>query len=449
MTEDATIPKRDVDDIERESYIHESKDVGKIVVDNDEDQNTDRTEIGTRLNLNIDTAAVDEPIEWTVGVSDRRIQRSSGQQGRIELEVEGFVEYILSNRNYTNAFTDTRIDTIIRDIVDDVAGDVLSTSTFTIEKTTDVFYQSRNAWDAIVDLANRGDALIYTRGERLYLDPIESLPTKFTLEPTDHTGYELYETDLDLYNNIRVDSGQTEGLEEELTGQSATTTITDSTRETFQVNMRKSEIAQIEIWTAATSSGEVSVRLQADDGGSPVDASSFENDIARRTLNAEFLSDDDYTKFIMPAHTLPDRDPWVIVEANEAGNDIGVDSNGNPVYKAYYPFPLNVRVGDGPSQRKYRKRDKAYTAESLDTFKAAQDFAEGKLNHRAKPRREIQFPARSERAHRLVPGELIEVPYEQDDIEGTYAITGVQMSATAGKGIRLDTEISARDIETL
>jgi hypothetical protein len=207
----------------------------------------------------------------------------------------------------------------------------------------------------------------------------------------------------------------------------------------------------VEIFTVKDSTADngLVVRLQAARNGSAVDPTDTESDVARRELAPPFIADNRFTEFLLPAHDLaPAEDPFVIVEgAGSTGHDIGTDGSGNVTFKAFFPFPLLARASSGESVAEFRRRDLRRRDEQLENEQAVQDAAQAALRHRAEPKRRLNAAAATPRAHRLRPGEAVRVSdVPVADVSGDYIITE---RATSFDGVRLDTELTFEDADTL
>jgi hypothetical protein len=209
----------------------------------------------------------------------------------------------------------------------------------------------------------------------------------------------------------------------------------------------------VEIFTVKDSSADngLVVRLQAARNGSAVDPTDTESDVARRELAPEFIAQNDFTEFLLPAHDLaPAEDPFVIVEgAGPTGHEIGTDGSTppTPTFKAFFPFPLLARASSGESVTEFRRRDLRRRDEQLENEQAVQDAAQAALRHRAEPKRRLNAAAATPRAHRLRPGEAVRVSdVPVADVSGEFIVTE---RATSFDGVRLDTELTFEDADTL
>jgi hypothetical protein len=280
---------------------------------------------------------------------------------------------------------------------------------------------------------------------------LDTVSPQFNLTLDDlHTPVSVQRVDDELINRVRIDGGTDSALDDEQPTQTGTVRVTDSSRQTFQISSRKSEIDSLEVFTVKDTSADngLVVRLQAARNGSAVDPSDTESDIARRELAPEFIAQNDFTEFLLPAHDLaPVEDPFVIVEgAGPTGHEIKTDGS-TPSFKAFFPFPLLARASSGESVTEFRRRDLRRRDEQLENEQAVQDAAQAALRHRAEPKRRLNATAATPRAHRLRPGEAVRVSdVPVADVSGDYLVTE---RATSFDGVRLDTELTFEDADTL
>lgn len=396
---------------------------------------------------------------WTAMVRYDRFERLEARESRAHYNLDDYVFGVLNFREIRQSYEDQAVakapsdgdDGILNEILQEEAPEIDRSGIETFSVGTSVYYTGKSLLDVVSDLASRGKAYAASDGTALVFAPLRDLSVDFTLTADDHGPLENQVNTSMLANEVRVDGGEQSAVDDEQTTQDSYQTVTASSRLTHQLQTRKSEVSRIELWTNPTGSGEsVVVRLQADDGGSPQDPSSKETDIARRTLTKNFLASDDYTTFLIPEHTLPDRNPWVIVESSgSTGQDIGIESaSGEPTYKAYYPYPLNSVIEDPSSQDKYRRRTHSVRDDNLQSRRATTDLASSTLRRRQQPASKIQFEARSNRAHSLAPGDLITVQEPVERVDGDYVVTETRDRYNADTN-RLETTITARDLTTL
>jgi len=423
-TPDFTVPKTDIYGISINQRLQALKDKGSIRLSNEggkyatgTDTITTGDKIIVRTQLDGESSLSDR---WTAIAHPPTYQSGPGER-TLEFDCSDFVFEILQNRLYFDAFENAPIsgssDAILETALSDKAPEIGQSQIESVNVTTDYFADGSDLFSLAEDLAIQGDAILSNDGEDLVFKRIGSIPTKFALargQDGDISDYEVGGSDDELANWVRVDGGTGTAIGDEQLTQDDYTTVTESSRLTHQISTRKSEIDHIEIWTRTTGSGEgITVRLQKDDGGSPIAPSDQQSDIVRRTLASPFISDADYTTFLLPEHTLPEPNPWIIIETDGGtGQEIGIDSStGDPAYKAYFPFPLNVRTSNQQSVDEYRRREKRVKNDQLGTRTATQQQAQSILNHSSEPRQTLSADAHSVRAHNLSPGEAVSVDF--------------------------------------
>lgn len=393
-------------------------------------------------------------VRWTGRVLD--LDRSRDQPGlaTLNLAATDWVGAILADRTVTNAYIDEDIGAIIRDICRRKASEIDSSGVPDFGISTDVKYTSADCWDAVNQLAARADGLVSQDGLILRVDPIEDLGFALTLEPGDVFLPWTTTVDDTVKNIVRVDSGTARKVEREQTEVDPDSfervaagdedTGSEPQRILYRLRARKAAVHSIELWTRRVSDEDsVEVRLQSDEGGAPVDIEDPDSDIASTRWEADNLTADGWTSFFFADHTLADRDPWLIIESDgETGHDIGHSAAGTLAYISYYPHPLNFEVVERDSVDRYGAREIQIERDNLETLVATRDAAQAELARRAWPSKTIEFAARSERAHALVPGEVIAADVPSEDAVGEYIVTE-RSSAFDGAEVTLDTAITA------
>ncbi len=224
---------------------------------------------------------------------------------------------MLQWRVYFNAFEGRQIsgssDAILETVLDDKAPEIGQSQIEAVSETTDFFADGTEVFTIVEELAVQGDAILANDGEDLVFKRISDIPIEFELARGtggDISDYEVGGSDDELANWVRVDGGTGTAIGDEQTTQDSYTTVTESSRLTHQLSTRKSEIDRLELWTRTTGSGEdVTVRLQKDDGGAPIAPDDRQSDIARRTLDSLFVSDDGYTTFSFSRTHAPRAQP--------------------------------------------------------------------------------------------------------------------------------------------
>jgi hypothetical protein len=377
---------------------------------------------------------------------------AGGGVRRIEIESTDFVSSVLSFRISDGAFESTDVGAVVDAIVGRDAPEVGRSQIETVGRETTININGRKTFDVITqDLQPQGDAIVASDGRDLIFKAIDTVVPKFELSIDDlHTPISVERVDDELINRVRIDGGTDSALDAEQPDQTATVRVTDSNRRIFQVPTRKSEIDSIEIFTVKddTASEGVVVRLQAARNGSAVNPGDRESDVARRELAPEFIADSGFTEFLLPDHDLaPAENPFIIVEgAGSTGHELRTD--GSTVsFRAFFPFPLLARASAGDSVAEFRRRDLRRRDEQLESEQAVQDAAQAALRHRTEPERRISASAATPRAHRLRPGEAVDVAdFPVADVDGTFIVTE---RATEFRGNRLDTELTLEDAATL
>jgi hypothetical protein len=385
-------------------------------------------------------------VEWTGRIKSTDYSR--GTAGNVDATLEAdatdFVGAILSDRQITGSWVGEDVGQIIRDIVTQKASELDASEVPDLDEETDQFWQQKNCWDAVVGLAAKADCLLYQSGRSLYVEPIGELPFQFELEYSDYSLPWDTQTLDEPKNVVRVDSGESRQLEESQEDQDSYQRVTEDSRLTHRLRARKSEIHSIELYVRRVSDEDLSVRLQADEDGEPVEIDNTDSDIESTSWDADNLPSDGWQAFFLPAHTLPDRDPWLIIQSDgDEGHDVAVNTDGAPAFRSYYPHPLAYEVSSNDSIDEYGPREIAIERDNLETISSVQDAAQSELARRGWPNKTIEFPARSPRAHALEPGDIIDVDNPSEDAEGEFIVIEVSREFDA-TDVKLETHITAK-----
>lgn len=400
----------------------------------------DRVRFVTTINTSPTTV---EEIDWMGRIQPTSNTRQSARPGILNADAVDFVGDILANRRITNSYIEEDAGAIIRDICRRKASEMDATSVPDLGVTTDQFFKSKDCWEAIIGLAALADCLIRQDGRKLLIDPITALPEQFALTTDDYILPWDTKTDDDVKNNIRVDSGTNRKEEDAQEVQDDWTRVTETSRMTYRLRARKSQIHSVELRTRKVSDEDLHVRLQADEGGAPIAINDGDSDIAETQRKEDNITGEGWTTFFLPDHTLPDRDPWLIVETSGSeGHDIGVNTSGTPTYRSFYPHPLNFESSDTDSIREYGLRELRITRENLDTLSAARDAVRAELARRAWPSKTVSFEAASARAHSLQPGDIIHVDNPSVDATGDFIVVETGRTYDSAT-IELETKITA------
>lgn len=382
---------------------------------------------------------------WTGRITDISGSRDSPVTSHLELEARDYPADILSNRKITNAYVDDDVGAIIRDICRRKAPEIDRRSIPDFGVTTDVKYSSADCWDAVMKLAARVDALAIPTGQRLRIEEIDGLPYAFEIDENDLYLPISTETDDQLKNVVRIDSGENRKVEEsqESVDSASFVTVDDTNRITHRLRARKAQVHSVDLYVQRNSEDEdLELRIQSDEGGAPVAIDDTDSDIASASWEYDNLPDDDWKAFFFDEHTLADRDPWLIIESAGVGHDIGHNSTGTPAYRSYYPHPLNFEVVSNQSVREYGAREIRIERSNLKTLTATRDAAEAELARRAWPSKTVECEVASRRAHLMEPGYRIDINRPQDGVSGEHIVTEVDRTWSSESTI-LHTAITA------
>ena len=559
-----SIPARDILGFDLSRRINRENDVGTLALDNRTGRYANMVSSGDLMRVYADLRAksghVFDPNYGQLGYGEgeygdvggafrlcsvmARRQSFIDDVAGCELSVSlvDFVTGILGWREATGSFEERPLsvnerdpgeyrprDGVLNTLLMDEAPEIGRESLITIDEPVTIEYHETNLLDALVELGQMHETLIWGIDTRLYAIPLDEIILRsrflgpgyglspYGADPGDIIGYrgrygELYgedygstplfeggdktqyggersHTDLTvtagdtqgaisydiddggLANRVRVNGGTGAALDHQQPWVDSFVEVTEDEPVMALVPVRKAQARKIVIYTRAKPAGQLSVRIQKDDGGQPVNLDSDTSDLSRHTLEHHFLSPDGWTTFIMPNHRYHVPEVWVIVEGRadeeqnhevaigypdaprdpdalpplpEHGFEQGEDSTDNPLeyavsgngdsvltHRLYYPFPLAVRVDDGQSQRKHRRRDLTHSNDHWVDRDTVVDEARRRVTQYAWPDETVEFEAASVAAHGLAPGMgfIMDRPrlgldnevFVVTDVEQTYA----------------------------
>ena len=446
----------DLGAVEIAEAAQESMDSGSIEIENTDGVVDGATRITSGDRLEFATQLADEAdltTRWTALARDVSGSLEGGRVRRVSIEATDFVFSVLSFRAADGSFEGRDVGNIVDTLVTAEATEVGRSQIETVGEEVDINISGRYVLDVLSeDLAPAGDAVVAADGTDLIFRSLGDIAVKHQLTPADfYAPIDINRVDDDLITRARIDGGEAHDVDDEQLTQSATARVTDTSRLTTQIQTRKSEVARVQLYTEpdGTSDDAIVVRLQAARDGAPVAIDDRSSDLARRSLSAEFLTDGGMTEFQLPDHSLsPGENPFLIVEADGPdGHDVGTDGAGTPTFEAEYPYPLLARAEAGNARAEYRRRDLRRRDDQLQTEQAVQDAAAAALSHRSQPTRRVSATARSERAHRLRPGEVVRLAeWPVSDVSGVYLCTERK---TTYENTLLTTDLTLADTTTI
>lgn len=372
----------------------------------------------------------------------------------INIDAQPFAFGVMGSlgRKVDNAFRGRSVSYIAKQILQDEASVLEPSGIADFDTVYDIEWDGRSLLKAMEELANVVDAALFARGKTVYMEPIDNVPILWEADHDDFEGgWDVDPVDDKIWNEIRIEGGVDNDVGDSQLNQSGYTTITQENRVQFQMNLTKSRTNQVDLWTNPTGSQEdYKVRIQEDIGGSPTAPGDSSKDLAAKTLSYQFIEDDGFTEFLLERTSLPDPNPWVIVETSgSSGQEIGVDSNGNEAYRGYYHYPIITQESNDDSIDEYRRSEHRVERKSITTAEAASTLVESLLAHHNKPRKEFSTNAGSLRAHRLRPADAIRLDFPKDTAVGGYILTTRQDTyAPDGTKNQLETTLRFTEIES-
>ncbi len=429
--------------------LRDVKDTASVTIQNNQGVYSDHIRIGDRVEVferagsSSDTTGYGQggygvgpygggdTRRWTGMISSIDIDGHGSTIYSLSFKLEDFGGGIMGMRRINRVFENTPIagdGGIINEILEAECPELNTAQLPDISQPASVFLNGDVVLDVVAGLALRAGYVLKTVGKDVLAVNSNTLTPAFVVTNEDVGVPQIKIRSSGMVNDLQLIGG-TAHDEEELSAQTTVDgyqRVTKSDKIVYQIQTRKDSLSRVEIWTKRDmdSDDDLVVRLQYDDGGSPVDVGSRSSDIAQRTLSQEFVSEDDWTTFIMPEHTNPEPLPWLIIEAGgDTGHDIGINTaSGNPGVIPHYPYDIVVDVDDVESAEKYRRRDDVMSDDSLKTFDAANGAAEASIARTNQPDTALQTTLESPRAHALETGDVMRFDWPDVRAVGDYLI---------------------------
>lgn len=461
------VPSGDIEAASEDQRADEFKDVGTFRFDNSDGRYAGEITSGDTLRFFANTTGtVGAERRFTAIARNVRYDRQAPNSGAIEIEVEDFVGGVMSMRRVSMTREDRPIVTdgsldlpnedlgIINLILKQRCPNIDRTALRPLGATSSLRSREEIVKDVVDGLAARADAVVWGEDYTIHVTPISDLTSAFTVTGADITGSYTYDVvDDNLANDVRIEGGKNDALEnEQPTVAAYVSPDYDPPHIAFHYHTRKAETQRISLWTRrdranANPQDGLKVRLQsanADNTG-PVNPEDETSDIVSREISIEFLTNDGWTEFVLGDHTLAERDVWVIV-VGEGNVEIGVDANGTPAFRQFYPYPLLVRQVDAASINEFRRREASNIDRSLRTRAEALQAVRSQLTDSARPRETITVEAESERMHALTPADMVTIQRPKDAIDGEFVVTDRR---DRFDGVQLRTNLALTEADSL
>jgi hypothetical protein len=438
------------------------KDQGTILALNDDGQYSQsdgrpRIHSGDRLDFFVRHEDEDQPSRrWVVMVRDVERTRGGPNSSSIELTVEDYAMSIMSKRKVYNSFDRVQIagspesilNTVLRNEAPAIDRSLISNAD---REATSVNCDGTNLLELSQTLARRAGAHMRSEGTGLRFAVPREYPT-YAPDKRTIGGVQNKTTDGGMVNEIRVHGGRGRAVDEEQPNQSGYTTVAPGSPIMFQVSSRKTTLDRIQLWLhKQNEDGNMNVRIQKGNEANtgPIEPDDVDSDIDSHTLNHEFLDNDGFTPFDFGDHSLPDPDPWIIVEAEGEGDpsqELGVDADGNLTYIAEFGYPVRVRKSESDSINRYRTREGTKRRKDSPTEIEALALANEVLNHESAPENKVKFEAVEPEAHYYFPGDRLTLNYQREGAVGEFMITE---RSDKYDGMSLETDYTAQEIGTI
>lgn len=430
---DVQVPNTDIERLESDERIQESKDSATFTLADRDDTYSSNIEIGDRIILRRQLKGESSLSNcWTGLVKSRKFTVQGPVEKTLELKLDDFVFGILSRRFVTNAFEGRQLagtsSSIVNTIVSNNAPEIGLSQVDSIASTRTVEFQRTNLLEALNRLIKQSPVVMSSDGQDLVFEDRGALNSQFSWGPNDRKGSWTHKLDdRELVNDVIVDGVRDTALDVQQTSYDSFETVTDTNRRTQQVDVRKGEIAAVELQIDEdpNSSDNLVVRIQADDGsGNPREPGDRTADLARTILPPGEFSDG-WVRFDLPENNLPDPNPHILVEADSGtGHGVGYESStGETAYKVYYYYPTTTGSTSEASIDDYRRHEGRYRRENVRGVEEGKDLASTIVSKHRNPVGQLTFTPASTRAHNLSAGEVVDVAESAVGATGEFVVT--------------------------
>lgn len=392
---------------------------------------------------------------WTGMASIPRYRFRGVGNRSLTISAQPFVGAVMGSlgRKVDNAFRGEQVDEIARTIINDEAEELDPSGIEEFPDTAvDIEFDGTPLLSAMKDLADEADAVLTGRGTTVILRSLAEIPMLWSATVEDFGTWDVDDVDDELWNQIRVEGGTDNDEGDTQTTQTSYTTVTEGSPLKTQLNLPKSRIDQVDLWTKTTGAEEtLTVAIQEDKGGAPTAINDPTKDLAKKDIPHEILDDDGFTTFLLEYTELPAANPWLIVRSDGSeGIDIGTNDSGTLTYRAYYPYPIITQQSDQDSIDEYRRREHRIGKDNITTARAAASTADRTLRRHADPRGQFEANALSSRAHKLQPAAAIKLDFPEETAVGSYMVTGRTDNYAPSKSSRnlLETDVRLEEIES-
>lgn len=465
-----TIPQDDIISVDLSERTGRRKDDGTIVINNDDKNWEENIKSGFNLLFRVATGGPSlnpwgayswgdskwgfKRTIWLARVRDINLL-IDGDKENVEFDCEDYAFSALGERTITREYENTPVNCIIHEIVQSTVPHVITYVDPSLNKNTSIVFDGENGFKALEKLINRVNAEARAWKNYIAVQPDFKKDPVFAWEPGDFTVSEIIESDNQLANSVRIYGGEAvaEG-KHKATDIRYYRPLSPGNREKFQVKTQKSELTNIELRLSVSrppTDSPIRVRIQKDDNG-PVNPDDRSMDIASTTMQADEIMDHYngeqgstlWVNFSLPNHTLPEPDPWVIVElTGNKAQRIVLDSNMKPAHIPYFPYKIIATEEDVDSQNTYGKREKRIEANHITSAAAAKELAQEKLIEYGQIDKLVQGQAKSRRMHTLRPGEVVTIDYPDKNLNGDFM---VEERHGTYEAVRLNTDFTLKRI---
>lgn len=363
-----------------------------------------------------------------------------------DIDLTEWVFGVLSDRTAYGAFEGT-VSEIVREAVLVNAPEIDLSGVEDIDIETDQEYDGTQLNEIVTEMANIANAVVRSDGQTLIFEPLGEISPQFTLTDSDFGGLSSDSDDSSLVTAVRVDGSTDINVDEQTGGEDDVEsyyTVTENDRLTYELDPEKNRLDRVDVWVRNAGTEEsVNVRIQAPnpDGTGPRAINDETVDIVDDSSGVALPDDGFRNRFRLSREPLPPR-PWLIIESGGVdGQDIGLNADGDPIFRTHYPYQIAVQVDSrslgSDALDRYGLVEKTYTDDSLARFESARDVGEASLARNQYPDIDLAIEAMSRRAHDLSVGDVVSVELGEygEEYVGEYIVMerDLEIASTNGR----------------
>lgn len=472
ISHQATIPKEDIINVKLTERTGRRKDDGDIVINNDNGQYDDLITSGDTLEFKVGFAGNNLTpwgegdwgdgrwafmrTVWLARVRDRNFSFEGEEICDLELDCEDWAFSVLSDRTVTREYKQVPANRIVQEILQITEPRIRAYVDPSLNKRMTIKFDGESAFDAIEEILNEVEAEARSWRQFLSIQKSFEKTPKFEITHKDLHIDKVLEADGDLANYVRLHGGQaiSEG-QRKITDTHYYQPIQPGEQRSFQIYTEKSQLARLDLRLSVTREprrSPITVRIQKNDSGVPLDPDDSTKDIASARMDYEEIMKHYngeegrqlWVTFEFGEHTLPEPNPWIIIEVEgDSAQRFVFDAEMTPSHIPYFPYQIIATDQNFESISEYGKREIRVDASHVTSNQEAEQLAQRKLNKFNRLEKVVQGQAQTWRMHNLRPGEVVTMDFDRYNLSGEYMVSERQGTYD---DIHLDTNFSFENI---